>query len=95
MAVDNLKNRCHGFNSTLQKTKRQVGQAKKKEAVAGAAQAGLKETQTQTSLPVEATHGSQTNTVVGTVTKIENTDLNNDEEIKKAEDDKIFDGRFP
>lgn len=97
MAIDNLKNRCQAFNLTLQKSKRQAGniaQGKKKEGVAGApSQPGGKEPITQTSIPGEATHGSHTNTLPGTTTKVENTEANNEEEPKKPEDDKIFDGR--
>jgi hypothetical protein len=98
MAIDNLKNRCHAFNSMLQKSKRQqanlpqVNTKKKDGQGANTANSNQKDPQTQTSLPAEGTHGSHANTHPGTVTKIENSEGNAEEESRRHQEDKIFDG---
>lgn len=100
MAVDNLRNRCQAFNSLVTKRRRQQpniagGPTRKKDAppVQLPSLIGGKEPQTLTSLP-EATLGAVSGGPSGhTAAKIETSEGQREEEKKKAEDDKIFDGR--
>lgn len=100
MAIDNLRTRCQAFNSSAAKRRRQQtniagAAARKKDAPAVQLPPLVsgKEPQTQTSLGPEATYASAGAQGGQTLTKLEGSDANKDEEKKKAEDDKIFDGR--